>query len=353
MRKMTLAQPLLRRIGLFCVATFGLFSLPTFGQGTAAAVTMPSDPKALMRLAYKSNGLTGDDVKPWHLKASYKLLDDQGNVTDQGTYEELWVSPTKYKRTFTGSAFAYSEYGTEKGVLVSGDQKLQFSRADEVRGEFIDPLPSAQLIEQNSYVLRKLEVGGVKLACLNLKDFNGDPFGTTWCMDTDRPTLRIAAPKEERRVHNNVIQFQVRSIPGDLQLVRAGKPFLTAHLDSLELLKADEQAALLPPPDAAPLRVSEKVVSILGGVASGYLLRSVRPDYPAVAKAAHVQGKVVLQAVIDTDGHIADLHVMSGPDLLQPAAVEAVRQWVYRPYLINGEPVKVDTTINVIFALGR
>ncbi|MGD0733215.1 MAG: hypothetical protein ABR956_18265, partial [Terracidiphilus sp.] len=69
MRKMTLAQPLLRRIGLFCVATFGLFSLPTFGQGTAAAVTMPSDPKALMRLAYKSNGLTGDDVKPWHLKA--------------------------------------------------------------------------------------------------------------------------------------------------------------------------------------------------------------------------------------------------------------------------------------------
>lgn len=69
------------------------------------AETMPHDPNELMLLAAKVNGLTADNVKPWHLRATYKLLDEKGNSTDQGVYEEFWVSPTKFKRTFTGNAF--------------------------------------------------------------------------------------------------------------------------------------------------------------------------------------------------------------------------------------------------------
>jgi len=85
----------------------------------------------------------------------------------------------------------------------------------------------------------------------------------------------------------------------------------------------------------------------------GMLAQKVPPHYPVEAKEARVSGTVVLQATIGLDGHVEDLSVISGPDLLQQVALDAVKQWVYRPYLLNGEPVKVQTTINVIFTLGR
>jgi protein TonB len=74
--------------------------------------------------------------------------------------------------------------------------------------------------------------------------------------------------------------------------------------------------------------------------------------YPPIAKAARVQGTVVLQAMISKQGTIQDLRVVSGPAMLQGAAMDAVKTWRYRPYLLNNEPVEVETTINVIFTLG-
>ncbi|MGA2538068.1 MAG: energy transducer TonB [Terracidiphilus sp.] len=86
-------------------------------------------------------------------------------------------------------------------------------------------------------------------------------------------------------------------------------------------------------------------------IAAGLLLRKVIPQYPAIAKAMHVEGTVVLAATISKDGRIINLHVVSGPAVLQQAALDAVSSWRYRPYLLNGEPVDVETTINVIFTL--
>ena len=75
------------------------------------------------------------------------------------------------------------------------------------------------------------------------------------------------------------------------------------------------------------------------------------PEYPLIAKATHTQGTVVLQATISRQGTIENLRVTSGPLMLQQAAVDAVRTWRYRPYLLNGDPVEVETTVNVIFTL--
>jgi len=99
---------------------------------------------------------------------------------------------------------------------------------------------------------------------------------------------------------------------------------------------------------AAPV----KKLVISSGVATGNLIVKTQPVYPPIAKAARVQGTVVLQATISKTGTIENLHVVSGPTMLQQAAQDAVRQWRYRPYLLNGEPVEVETTVNVIFSLG-
>jgi len=110
-----------------------------------------------------------------------------------------------------------------------------------------------------------------------------------------------------------------------------------------------------PPPDeaAASSQVPPRRVYVSAGTAVGFLIDKATPIYPSDAKNAHVQGTVVLKAVIGTDGTVKQLTVVSGPHLLQQAALDAVKQWRYRPYLLNGDPVEVGTTINIIFTLGR
>jgi protein TonB len=91
---------------------------------------------------------------------------------------------------------------------------------------------------------------------------------------------------------------------------------------------------------------------VSSGVLAGMLLTPIRPVYPVIAKAAGVQGAVVLEAVISKAGRIESLRAVSGPAMLRSAAMEAVQAARYVPYLLNGEPVEVQTTIMVVFQLG-
>ncbi len=92
-------------------------------------------------------------------------------------------------------------------------------------------------------------------------------------------------------------------------------------------------------------------IRISGGVTKGLLIQRTEPTYPTLARAARVQGDVILSAVIDTNGQITNLQLVSGHPMLVPAALAAVKQWRYKPYLLNGQPVEVETTITVIFTL--
>lgn len=102
-----------------------------------------------------------------------------------------------------------------------------------------------------------------------------------------------------------------------------------------------------PPKPVAPARIR-----VGGNVQSAMLVRQVQPIYPQIARTAHISGTVVLHAIIAKDGTIQELQYVSGPPLLMRAAMDAVREWRYKPTLLNGEPVEVDTTISVVFTLG-
>ncbi|MBS1814218.1 MAG: energy transducer TonB [Acidobacteria bacterium] len=94
------------------------------------------------------------------------------------------------------------------------------------------------------------------------------------------------------------------------------------------------------------------VQRVSAGVIAGMNISRTTPVYPAIARAAHVGGTVELHALISKSGTIEGLSVVSGPEMLRAAAVDAVKTWRYRPYLLNGEPVDVETTITVHFTLG-
>jgi protein TonB len=98
----------------------------------------------------------------------------------------------------------------------------------------------------------------------------------------------------------------------------------------------------LPKPSLATLRISQ-------GVSQGLLIKRVQPKYPQAALAVHTQGAVQIEATINKEGNVTNLKVLSGDAVLAHAAVEAVRQWRYKPYYLDGDPVEIQTQITVNF----
>jgi len=103
----------------------------------------------------------------------------------------------------------------------------------------------------------------------------------------------------------------------------------------------------IPPPSPAPV----KRLRISPDVARNSIIKTVGPEYPIEAKKKHLVGDVILGFTIDKEGDVADLTVVSGDPILAQAALEAVQQWQYRPFLLNGEPVDVETTARISFRM--
>jgi protein TonB len=94
-----------------------------------------------------------------------------------------------------------------------------------------------------------------------------------------------------------------------------------------------------------------KFVSISSGVAQGMLIQRTTPTYPSIAKSARVAGTVVLQATISKTGSIESVKAVSGPEMLRQAAVDAVRSWRYKPYMLDNQPIEMQTSVSVVFSL--
>jgi len=167
------------------------------------------------------------------------------------------------------------------------------------------------------------------------------------------PPPEVVHTQVKSEMMNNQLTAPTR-IPKNIQMVTDKEApissFGVAGMEGLAGSGSNEMSSMFG--NTAVKAAPPKKVTISAGVSQGMLIQKVTPTYPPIAKAARVQGTVVLQATISKTGTIEDLHVVSGPAMLQQAAVDAVKQWRYRPYLLNNEPVEVETTVNVIFTLG-
>jgi TonB family protein len=131
---------------------------------------------------------------------------------------------------------------------------------------------------------------------------------------------------------------------------------IVAACAALGLATCASTLALAMHVDAAPAGDSNpskapSQLTVPAEVMAGNLLTKAVPIYPPAAKKAKIQGAVVLSVVIGKDGNIKNLQVISGPQELQQSSLDAVRQWTYKPYLLNGDPVEVKTTVNIIYSL--
>lgn len=149
----------------------------------------------------------------------------------------------------------------------------------------------------------------------------------------------------ERRVMQLMSRKTAASAVRRLAGVAGCAVIATVTCLSAVALQADVSAA------PAAEKGAPKKISVSAEIMQSNLISKVNPKYPPEAKAAGVDGTVVLAARIGKDGHMLALRVVSGPAMLQMSAMDAVRHWVYKPYLLNGKPVQVDTQINVTYTL--
>ena len=187
------------------------------------------------------------------------------------------------------------------------------------------------------------------------------------------PSLRPASPPQDtaptvrqtaRLLEHNILR-EPTSIPKNIAMTQepplppeAPTDFRADASSSFNLLEnipagpagPAAPAPPLTPPSPAPI-VPQRIKQG-GAVQAAKLIDQPQPIYPVLARQARMQGVVLLHAVVNKNGNVAELQVISGPPLLVRAALDAVRQWRYQPTLLNGEPVEVETTITVSFVLG-
>ena len=147
---------------------------------------------------------------------------------------------------------------------------------------------------------------------------------------------RVDASNRPSEVAEEISGLPTGYVPGAMQVLELPKSMIPAELPHV----APPEAPL----EKHPLKLSE-------GVLQAQLISRIDPPYPAIAKLAKIDGTVRLRAIISRDGRIESLEVVSGHPLLVKAALDAVRQWRYRPTFLNGEPVEVETSITVVFLL--
>lgn len=326
----------------------------------AATPPMPKDPAEILALGAKTNGLNSPEIQPWHIKLNYEIFDKDGSKKEAGSYEEFWVSAKKYKRSYASSTFTQTDFATEHGLYRLGNQNWPGFLEEMVRSILIEPIPSTIQIHDTKLRKSDQSFGSLRLQCIILEPKNALPVHVTdypdssrfvhYCLGQKEPVLRFYSQGTGAfdTLYNDIVLFQGHYLARDVQVTDEGKPLLALHLETLETLA--NVADLSPPSDAiGPITGKVKIdMAIL----QKFFVKRVFPQYPGNARLNHIQGEVVVKFTVGKNGQVISTGALSGPEILREAATSCVKQWKFRPFLVEGEPVEVECTTKVMFMLG-
>ena len=323
------------------------------------SAALAEDPGALRDRLHRSeveSSLDSAGIRPWHLKMTVQLFGAKGEpTTEQGTIEEWWSSPEAHRLVYTMPDYTATEVVNAKGSYFSDSSAPLPLR--QLLDQVVHPVPGSAEVDASTPELRKQSFGKIQLECIMLaqpiESKAVAPLGLfpTYCFDPSKDTLRASYNLGSQLVVRNALGvFQLHHVATNVTYSENG--LKTAEGKVVKLEVTDEKAGDLDKVDDLTLG-GGKSARIAGGVIAGSIVKKVPPIYPMSARQAHISGSVILKAVIGRDGRIISLRPIKVPDPdLAIAALIAVRQWTYKPYLLNGEPTEVDTTITVNFNFG-
>jgi hypothetical protein len=298
---------------------------------------LSSDLATWIRQQSALNGLQSEGVHPWHIVMTYDQFDEDGDNIHSGTFEEFWAGPAKYKRIYRSDNFNQVDYATAHGLYRRGDQRWPDPAELQVRAEVVDPFSYATTLHgfHVQDVLRSFS--GYDLECASIENEStriSDP--TQYCFEPEGSVLRYTRGFSwNQTTYNKIISFQGRNIALDVDVTDGGKPYLKLRVETIESLSHVDDAEFSPPPNAVgPLgdRVS--------GVSPVPVNITSRPNWPASLRAQHFAVK--LKIVIGKNGRVASVQPVSGPPEAYKGCENAVRKWVFKPYLVLDKPVEVE-----------
>jgi hypothetical protein len=316
----------------------------------------------LLWAAASSNGLVPPTLKPWHIKISFEAKGVSGHSSLQGSFEEFWAGPDKYKRVFATGDFNQVEYTTPGGVRRTGSRDGAPAELTRIVDQFLHPIP----LDQDTIVAANLQIGmsslgQAKLVCVKIYrpasaiEPNSDE---TYCMDEHSPVLRLelSGTGSSRIIRNSIVRFEGGYLPQTIEEYgssnAAEMPVLTAKLEKIEALGSVDETMFTPPADAVS---PPRVITLSERETKPQRLHHPFPEYdqmsPGVPRSVHMAGLVMLALRVQTDGHVTNVRAVGGMRVLQQGSVEAVRKWTYKPFTRDGEPVEVDTTVTLVYSL--
>jgi len=333
-------------------------------QTTITAPASTKDPRAIFDAARPFYEFSDPSLKPWHLKATYQLFNEKGEPGEQGTYEYWWASPKIYRSTWTRAGSIHTDWHTSDDKHAYFETGSGFSLFEyKIQSALFHPLPDPADMDPAKTRLDRQEVklGNVKFPCIMpvpIMPQHGQlqvvPLGLfpTYCFNPTIPALQVHDSFGTIGEYlDSIVKVQGRYLPKDIRFMEGTRKILSANVETIEGISSND-----PVFTPIPAAISPKVekVPLAAGITVGMLIKKQVPVYPQDTKDARVSGTVVLQATIGREGKIHDLHIVQAPwPSLAASALVAVSNWEYKPYSLNGEPVEVETTINVIYALSR
>ena len=323
----------------------------------AAPLLSQSTPQLLERLRLSAAIDSLNSSAPFHLKASIRLDPQFHRPAEQGTVE-LWSSSGDARRiVYDFPSYHATFLHTAAGQYQSKEAASPPYLIKYLVDQLLHPLPQSYDPARLKATQERRPFGKTALDCITLTaaqtkppDPHPDPT-VTYCLDSSSSDLRITFDiAGQATVRESVGTFRDRRVATQLAIAFTSKPVAHLHIDELK-----GQAVAYPETaDTTALTADSGEPTYLPGQFMAGSVRSKEvPVYPIIARQDHISGSVLLHAIIGVDGHIRDLQVIGSPDdSLSESAMNAVRKWTYSPYLMNGKPTEVDTTITVNFNFG-
>ena len=334
-----------RTLRFYLSSVFATIAIP------AVAMDNSSDLTARIDRATAQASLVAIRQQPWHLKLDVTAFDDKGKNAQQGTIEH-WQSGESSRTTYAFGASSSTSIETSGNTYFRSSGPDMPDIASEALWQILEPGANPDEFVGSIPELRNQKLGNVLLDCIMLtlpeRSHKIPPLGLfpTYCMDPGKDDLRLSYNfGSETVVRNGIGTFLGQQVTTVLALLRGETTIATAKIIEIKTYQ--------PQPDefqpAADMRISNQE-HIEGSVIAGKVLTKTQPVYPASARERGLGGKILLRAIIGRDGHIHSLRPISSDDPdLAISAIDAVRHWTYRPYLLNGQPTEVDTIITVNF----
>jgi hypothetical protein len=336
---------------MFFLAMLLFFPCVSLTQNNPTKLTttppLPTDPAKFLAIAAKVNGLAAESVGPWHAKASFQLIDKRGNVSETGTYEAFWKSPSKYKLSYTSPSYTRTIWANESGNFATTNPKWPGDLEWMIRRSLFDLVPEPRELSYSDTNWKKNSNGG-HLNCLTIAPLNAvSPQAIpTYCFESGTPIVRYGSEifQTYQASFNSIILFDGSYVAKDVELLRAGKPYFRLYVDTLEPLVTAEDALFRPDSNAIPIPRRGLLDTDLRYVdaKSAGMSRSRSGTWGGPSM---FNPEVIVQVLVNEKGAVVDARAVKGETSGVFSAVTAARQWWFKPYLVDGQPTAFYTEL--------